>query len=265
MEFTKSHSVVAACFSGVAAFYWCCFSTFWGRTYFHAWRQRTSAQIASHAPFHISALLYQLLSILFYTVNSLYEALGDTNNLKTLNQVCFTLYMPTAYLVGMSFSLGFGTLFTRIPWFRLVILGVSFTVTLLACCLSLAASEATATAAVTIFIAAFSLQLVANLHTICCVKREYTRYESDAYRIVLDKHLRNLWRVLWLLVLLFLLVTAGEIVWIVGGCEPAGVALWAGFVVSAAVVNGWVLYLLRPREEITDAEVLQRSLTGKKI
>ena len=260
MEFTTSRSTAAACISGLAALYWCCFSGFWANTYFQARRKQVSQQTSSHVPFHINALLYQLLSIIFYVVNCLYEALPATHQLKLLNQVCFALYMPAAYLVGMSFCLGFGTLFARIPWCRLVILGVTFMVVLLACCLSFVDSDSTFTAAVTIFICAFFLQLLANLHTICSAKRLYRQTESSAYRIVLDKHLRNLWKVLGLLTSLFLLSTAGEIVRRVGSSDAAEVALWAGFVVCAAVVNGWVLYLMRPREEIRDAEVLQRSL-----
>lgn len=266
MEFTHFSSTAAACISGAAAFYWCCFSCLWAHTYLQAWRKRKhsanlpSSEASSHAPFHIGVMLYQLLSIIFYVVNCVYEAQEDThNNVKLLNEVCFTLYIPAAYVVGMSYSLGFGTLYTRIPWIKVILLVTTLIAMLLACCLSFIDLTFTKDAAVSIFICAFFLQLLVTAHTIYLIKRRFNQNSHEAYRVILIKHLKNISRVLSLLVLFFILSAAGEVVRRVGDSRTAEVVLWAGFVVSAAVVNGWVLYLLRPREELTDVPVLEQS------
>lgn len=266
MEFTHFHSTAAACVSGVAAFYWCCFSCLWARTYTQAWRERKhsanlpASKASSHAPFHIGVMLYQLLSILFYSANCVYEAQGDTTrSVKLLNEVCFTLYIPAAYVVGMSYAMGFGTLYTRIPWVKVVVLVTNFITMLLACCLSFIEPPSANYSAVIIFICAFFLQLLVTVQTIYLIKRRYRQYPHEAYRVILIKHLKDLYRVLVLFVLLFILSATGEVVRATGLSETTEVVLWAGFVMAAAVVNGWVLYLIRPREELTDAEVLEQS------
>lgn len=111
-----------------------------------------------------------------------------------------------------------------------------------------------------IFIVTFLIQIVVIYHTISVLKYKISNHLNQAYIVILEKQLTKLTRTFYLFIVFFTLSTVGEILNAISVHGTAAMAFWMVFVVSAAVVNGWVLYLIRPRWSLTDPEVMENSM-----
>lgn len=254
-----SHRVAAiGTLSGVSAGYWLGFTCCWTCAYLNARQEHYHMRGGSW--FYPSALLYQITAVAYFSAYSVYSFMGNRGS-QIVWYVCFVLYMPQAYMIGISCSLGFGTLYTHTSsWARLMVLAVTWSFLTLA---GILATVLEHQAVLVLISAAFGsmliLQIAITIHTTLLFHLIYRQYEHQGYAssaVVVYKSMRQ-FHVIALLFTFQFAILAGESVFLVSGLmrhDSGKVAIWAVFVVMTAVVNSWVLLMMNPNEEMSDME-----------
>lgn len=254
-----SHHRVAAIgvVSGLSAGYWLGFTCCWTCAYINARQEHYRMRGSSW--FYPSALLYQITTVAYFSAYSVESFVGNRVSQLVL-YVCFVLYMPQAYMIGISCSLGFGTLYTHTSsWVRLMVLAVTWSSFTLACIL---ATFIEYQAGLVLTSAAFGsmliLQIAITIHTTLLFHLMHRRYNRQGYyssAIIVYKSMRQFHVISFLFTFQFAIL-AGESVFQASNSMNASeeVALWGVFVITTAIVNSWVLLMMNPNEEMSDME-----------
>ena len=258
-EVADPHIFAMGIISGAAACYWLVFTCYWTYTYVNAKEERS--QLHGGWFFYTSALLYLATSVAYFTAYSL-SAWGTLQGFAIWAfRICYVLYMPLAYLLGTNCCLGFGTLHTKNTAGRSVVLASVWALVTAACLLMLIGSNLSQLVGEVVFIAALAVQVTASLFTLRRfrkVRRFLTYKGHSALAITLMKSFTQFCIISLLFSLLFAFhtsfVTLYEVRKLVGKTEY--MSLWAGFVVTTAVVNSWVLLRLRPSDFLWDVDVM---------
>jgi len=258
MEETNPQFFTMGVISGGAACFWLGFTGYWTYTYFQAQQQHRQV----HGwPFYLSALLYLVASVAYFTAYSLYACKVLSDEAVLAFHISYVLYMPLAYLLGMSCCLGFGTLYTQSTVSRALALATVWTVVTVACVLMTIDSSISKLVAEVVFLLALAVQVLVSLHTLRLFGRIHhvLAYKGHtAFAITLLHSRTRFLSISMLFGLLFalhaVLVSLYEVNNLVE--QMAYMCLWAGFVGTAAAVNSWVLLRLRPSDFLWDVEVM---------
>jgi len=166
-------------------------------------------------------------------------------------QICFLLYLPLAYVMGMACSLGFGTLSARISSKHMVVLAGMWATVFTALTLQGLVSKVPQVLISAVFLCAFALQVATTLVTLREIKQR-RRQCSERGFMALAINLHRSQSQLRLIFALFFLLFAIEIVNEVIRTTERGATteLWSVYLVATTVVNSWVLLLMRPREAL---------------
>lgn len=258
MEVTNPQVFTMGLISGGAACFWIGFTGYWTYTYFQAQQQHSQVHGWS---FYLSALLYLVASVAYFTAYSLYACKVLSEEAVLAFHVCYVLYMPLAYLLGMSCCLGFGTLYTRSTTRRALVLVTVWAVVTAACLLMIIEGQISKLVAEVVFFLAFAVQVLGSLHTLRQFGRirQVLTHKGHSPFVIILLQSRIRFRIISLLFgLLFALhasfVSLYEVNKLVG--QTAYLSMWAGFVTTAAAVNSWVLLRLRPSDFLWDVEVM---------
>lgn len=256
MDFVRKDNIPSGVISGLAAGYWFCFSFYWVFTYLYGRKHLSNFLPSMDKSYYVSSVLYQVTAVLFFTVDCVYECTGSSGAFIAL-QVCFILYLPMAYVMGMGWSLGFGTLHVETQGRRIVVLVVTWVLAFLVCFLHVVLPAFQLTAGI-LLVAMFLCQVLIACQTLHSLQLRYTQCTNNGYAAVAlstHKSIKRLLFTLLLLILLFLISITGEIVSLAKGRDVVIEVLWCGFVVVTAVVNGWVMRMLRLKPELEDVNL----------
>ena len=243
--------------SGLSAGYWLGFTCCWTCAYINARQEHYRMRGGSW--FYPSALLYQITAVAYFSAYCVYSFIG-TRASQLVWYVCFVLYMPQAYIIGMSCSLGFGTLYTHTSsWVRLMVLAVVWSfLTLAGILATVIEDQAVRVLTSAAFGSMLILQIAITIHTTLLFHLMYRQYECQGYyssAIIVYKSMRQFHVISFLFTFQFAIL-AGESVFLVSYSmgDSGKVALWGAFVIVTAVVNSWVLLMMNPNEEMSDME-----------
>lgn len=256
MRVSTTSCEIEGVISGLAAGYWGIYTVLWTYTYMKAHRTRKLPLSLMGKSFYLIALLYQLFAIVYFTAYCI-ASCARTETTLTVASICEVLYLPQAYLMGMSCSLGYGTLHTRFSGKQMAVLAVIWTAIFLGCILN--SQESTKQASAIILISGFAFQLLVTVHTLWLLSKKHRQRKEAGYSddaVNLHKSLRQFWFIFLLCVVLFVLDTVYDLARWKPLSELERAGLWVGFVVVTTVVNSWILLLLRPNERVGDVAQL---------
>jgi len=258
MEVTNPGIQAISTISGVAACYWLGFTCCWTCAYINA-RQESSPMRGGTA-FYLSAFLYQVTAVAYFASYCLCTAVNSKATVL-IWYVCSTLYIPQTYLMGMSCSLGFGTLFTTVSGVRVGILVGVWTVATVTCVLgSLVDIHTAMILNEVLFVLFLVLQVGIFIHTVLLFKRLFRAYSRRGYynaAIIVHKSLRHFRFIAVIFTFQFCILAVESTLQthsLIHGSKE--VAIWAVFVMTTAVVNSWALLLMNPNEAMSDMEKL---------